>query len=315
MLHLYAIDPEVFKDKADFSLLIDRFGDPNPNRFILNTPRKRWFDQVRKTLDQLPIGEKSRAKFKELIFKLDKDKRLIPGRDGLHEDMLDWLSSFRNRALEEGADAIFVDEQMVDEVAQLFDWRDVATQGPPCWHDVLDRIQLTPEGFIGAIGSLISVSKEFHLVDPQLWPYEVSRNWTNTKPILEKIVERISLGAAPGRNCTLILNTCDKRNGIEKQVTHEPRFWQELWSKYKNVRIRFRVWPYETLNTGREHDRHFFTDRGAISFHNSFQVKERSTSGVQFVSPKTHQDLRKQYVHSTDEAVEWCWALPDYDHD
>ena len=314
MLQLYAIDPSVFSEDSDFELLAMNFSDIAPHRFLLEAPKRKWTRTLRRKISELSIGDRTKKKYSELLDKLHKDKRLIPVHLQFSEEVEDWLSEYKQDIFSAGAKGIFVVDDSVDVGSKLFSWKRPATEGPDNWGNNLESISMTPEGFGDATSELIQLSREPHIVDPAIWPSRGSESWFDTKKILEPIVQRVSLMCPSGRSRVLTLHTSEKpaRPAILEVIDSDREFWEALWSSYPNVRIRFKQWPYENAETGREHDRFFFTELGAISFTNSFQEKVPGQCRVQFLSPKEHAVLKRQYMSNSINPVKSHWALQAY---
>ena len=312
MLQLYAIDPGVFIEDHDCDRLISNFSDSTPHRFILSapgTPTQRWIRDVSKRFGEIEgLGPQALGRLREVLVKLQKDKRIIQASfcesQGPTADTK-WLDRYETDIKSEGVVGIFVPEDLVDLRAGLFDWRLPGLYGPACWLTVPQKISLTGEGFLSAIEGLQRFSNQFHIVDPQMWPFKNGSAWGSTRKILTAIVHSISEHCPEGRQRKLILHTAEKDRGPLKDAVESDRdYWDELHGKFSNVQIVFNLWPFDSLDTGREHDRHFFTEKFGLSFTNSFQEKENDTCGVIFLSPAERSEKYKKYVNSQDRVLE-----------
>ena len=298
MFQLYAIDPEVFESEKAFSDLFERFGDDRPHRYILGTPKKEWQRALYRKLKGLQLSEISRKIYVERLKALESEqKRVVAGSNGCAAGS-EWLSTFRDEIFSYGADGIFVEDVQVDVEQRVFSWTNPITLGPAIWSEMKDSFDLSAEGFDSICRPLIRISSEFHLVDPFIWPH-ANDNWSTTSPILEVIASRIQEGCKETKSRRLVVHTSDLKAGIQAYISQYGFWWREFCSKFKGLNVQFKVWPKEL-----EHDRFFFTDRGGLSFSNSFQEKIGEICEAKALASDRLRDLRKKYIHSQQLCIE-----------
>ena len=293
----YAIDPNVFETQKDFVDLFERFGASSPQRLIMATPRKHWERSLFQRLKKVSVTEKKRKRYVEFLKKLRDDKRLV--RCGGNSDVNEmWLEQHKDELLSGDALGIFVSDENVDIDSQLYSWSDPVTEGPVSWQASNSSIDLTADSIGHALVSLIKVSSEFHLIDPYIWPHS-GDPWRSTEPILRAICRDIQDGSGSGSQKTLTIHTSDKKAGLQSQLDTNLWWSNDITEAFPNVSLKFKVWPKD-----REHDRFFFTDRGGVSFSNSFQEKQDEKCEVAAISLERLRDLRRKYCHSEAEVCE-----------
>jgi len=298
MFQLYAIDPGVFDNEKAFSDLFERFGNDRPHRYILGTPKREWERSLFSKLKGLQLNEKSRKAYVERLKALSKDQKRIVDGSTRSDSEADWLVCYRDQIFEDGADGIFARDERLDIERGIFSWVSPIINGPPVWNELRDTIDLSVSGFDSILQPLIRISSEFHLVDPYIWPHGNDR-WTETSPIIQVVARRIQEGCFDGRRRTLTVHTSDLRLGIKAQISNYRIWWTEFCSEFKSLNIQFKVWPGAS-----EHDRFFFTDRGGLSFSNSFQEKADEVCEAKALASDRLRDLRKKYIHSQQLCIE-----------